>query len=148
MLIHRHFTGTHYSPWAEMERMQRQINRIFGEIDAQGFGGYPHVNVAESGESLIVNAELPGVNSESLDISVKGDQLQIKGSRAEDKDKAGHRYHLRERKSGDFSRTLRLPYRVNAEKVEAVFKNGILEITLPRADEDRPRKIAISGRLN
>lgn len=148
MLIQRHFTGTQWNPWTEMERMHRQINRIFGEIDAVSQSGLPHVNVADSGESLIVSAELPGVDKDGLDISVKGNNLEIKGSRTGGKEKGEYRYHLRERVSGDFSRTLRLPYRVNAEKVEAVFNNGILEITLPRTEEDRPRKIAISGQLN
>ena len=148
MLIQRHFTGSQWNPWAEMERMHRQINRIFGEIDDGGSGGFPHVNVADSGESLIVSAELPGVDKDSLEISVKGNNLEIKGSLTEDKEKGEYRYYLRERESGDFSRILRLPYRVNAEQVEAVFNKGILEITLPRTEEDRPRKIAISGQLN
>ena len=148
MLLERHFTGTQWSPWAEMERMNRQVNRIFDGIDASRPGGFPHVNVAVSEENLIVSAELPGVDKDSLDISVKGNHIEIKGSRTDKKEKSEYRYHLRERESGDFSRTLRLPYRVNAEKVEAGFNNGVLEITLPRSEEDKPRKIAISRQLN
>ncbi len=134
------------SSWREMERLRREMNRLLGDWPTQARWGaapsYPAMNVWTDENSTIVTAELPGVVPEEIDISVEDDMLTLRGSRQPDEVEAVT-YHRQERRYGSFLRTLRLPFRVDAEKVEATFKNGVLNIALPRAEADRPKKIAI-----
>jgi HSP20 family protein len=104
----------------------------------------PAANVWEQGEALLVEMELPGVKSDQLDISVVGGELTVKVNRPEETPE-GITYHRRERPVGSFSRVLRLPLEVNADKVEAELHDGILLITLPKAESAKPRKINVSG---
>jgi HSP20 family protein len=105
---------------------------------------FPAVNVWEDGEQLWAEAEVPGLKTEDVDISVAGDELTIRGRRPEP-DAQATSFHRRERGAGDFSRTLRLPYEVEAEGVEATLRDGVLTIKLPKAASARPRKIQVSG---
>src|SRR5690606_31893910 len=92
---------------------------------------------------VVLTAELPGVNPDDLDVSVVGDTVTLSGRREPDASDDDARYHRRERWHGDFTRTLQLPFRIDVENVDATFKKGVLMLTLPRADEDRPRRIEI-----
>ncbi|MBM4315661.1 MAG: Hsp20/alpha crystallin family protein, partial [Deltaproteobacteria bacterium] len=92
---------------------------------------------------VIVTAELPGMDTGNTDISVVGDTLTISGSRKAEPLKEGESYHRQERSHGQFKRTLQLPFRVEADKVEAKYEKGILRLTLPRAEADKPRKISV-----
>jgi HSP20 family protein len=103
------------------------------------------MNVWTSEESAVVTAELPGCNADDLDISVVNETLTVTGSRQEAELEEGATYHRRERSCGNFSRTFQLPFQVDATKVEAVFEKGVLEITLPRAEADKPKKITIKA---
>jgi len=107
--------------------------------------GYPAMNAWENQEGMIVTAELPGINTDGIDISVVGDTLTLSGNRESDDLKEGARYHRRERGFGSFSRSIQLPFHVKVEDVEATFNNGILQINLPRAEEDKPKKIAVKS---
>lgn len=90
-------------------------------------------------------AELPGVEAEELDVSIVGDSVTLSGERrTEQADDGDVRYHRQERWQGNFSRTMQLPFRIDAENVEANFRHGVLEVRLPRAAEDRPKKISVS----
>ena len=144
-MLMRPYAGS-MSSWREMERLRREMNRLFAEWPRQaGWGaapGYPAMNIWTDQDSFVVTAELPGVVLEDLDISVEDDTLTLRGMRQRD-EKEGAIYHRQERRHGSFLRTFRLPFRVDAEKVEATFKNGVLSIALPRAEEDKPRKITI-----
>jgi HSP20 family protein len=102
------------------------------------------MNVWTDEDSAIVTAELPGVNLDDIDISVENDILTLRGDRQRD-EVEGARYHRRERRQGSFVRTFRVPFRVDAEQVEATFKNGILSIVLPRAEEDKPKRISVKA---
>ena len=131
--------------WREMDRLQREMNRL---IDSVGRGssrasGFPAVNVWANQEHVLVTAELPGVEPDDLDISVVAESLTLAGRRPLPETEGERQWHRHERWHGQFSRTLQLPYRIDAENVEASFRNGVLSITLPRAEEDRPRRINI-----
>ena len=106
---------------------------------------FPPVNVWEEGENVYVEAELPGVKSEDVDISVVGDALTLKGRRGGAGAASGTAYHRQERGAGEFVRVIRLPVEVNSDKVEASLKEGVLRITLPKSEAARPRKIQIGG---
>jgi len=135
------------SSWAEMEQLQREMNRLFsstfGESRVQTPARYPAMNVWTSEESVVVTAELPGVKAEDVDISVVNDTLTVSGSRQPDELQEGERYHRRERNFGRFSRTFQLPFQVDSDQVEAILEKGVLHVSLPRAESDKPRKIAI-----
>ena len=132
-----------YESWRELENMQNEFNRLFERFEQTASPGYPAMNMWAGEEDTVITAELPGVTPEAIDISVKGETLTLSGTREETQDAEKYTYHRRERTVGPFPRTLRLPYRVDAGKVEAKFHNGVLTIRLPRAEEDKPKKIAI-----
>jgi HSP20 family protein len=123
--------------------MDRAFNRVFH--DAPGTAGgdvFPPVNVWEDEDHLFLEAELPGLSMESLEIYVKDKDLVLSGERKSD-DREGASFHRRERGVGRFSRTLRLPINVNSENVEARLRDGVLSLTLPKAEEAKPRKIEV-----
>ena len=108
-------------------------------------GVFPLVNLAEDDDSLYLTAELPGIDPQSLDLSVKNDTLTLKGSkRPETEEGKEVNYHRRERESGTFRRSLTLPVKIQTEAVGAKFKNGILTVTLPKAAEAKAHQISIT----
>jgi HSP20 family protein len=107
------------------------------------FRSQPAANIWEQGDALLVELELPGVKSDQLDISVVGDELTVKVERP-DVAQEGVTYHRRERPVGSFTRVLRLPIEVNSERVEAELHDGVLLVTLPKAESAKPRKINVA----
>lgn len=130
-------------PVTEMQRLQREMNRLFSGATELYAHDFPAVNVWRGEDGAIVTAEVPGIESEKLDISVVGDSLTLSGSREIDPLKQGESYHRQERTYGRFARTLQLPFQVDAAKVTAKYEKGVLQITLPRLEAEKPRKIAI-----
>jgi HSP20 family protein len=108
------------------------------------FRNQPPVNVWEQQDTLKVEMELPGIKSEQLDISVAGNELSIKVTRP-DVAQEDVTYHRRERPVGAFGRIVRLPVEVDADHVEADLRDGVLTITLPKAENAKPRKINVTG---
>jgi HSP20 family protein len=106
--------------------------------------GSPPVNVWEQNDTLYVEAELPGVKSENLDISVVNNELTIKGQRPDEKE-AETAYHRRERGLGAFVRVLRLPMEVDSAQVKATLTDGVLLIALPKTEAAKPRKIQVKA---
>ena len=137
------------SIWQEMDQLQREMNRL---VDASTKGrvfnspSYPAVNIWTQEDAQMISAEMPGVHPEDIEIDVTGDGLSISGVRKQDEVAKEAHYHRRERSYGSFSRTIQLPFMVDTNKVEASFTNGVLLITLPRAEADRPKKIAIKSK--
>jgi HSP20 family protein len=105
--------------------------------------GFPALNVWEDGEVLYAEAEVPGMKSEDLDVSVVGSDLTIRGRRGGEAHE-GAAYHRQERGTGEFNRVLRLPVEVDAGKVEASLTDGVLLIKLPKAESAKPKKIKVS----
>jgi len=108
-----------------------------------GSGAFPLVNVFNDGEDFVLVAELPGVKKEDLDIQVRGDTLRIQGKKAISYDD-GASVHRRERAAGQFDRTLTLPAEVDAAKVAAEYRDGVLTLRLPRAESAKPRTVTIN----
>ena len=106
-------------------------------------GVFPLMNVTEDKEKYYIRAELPGVKADELDISVTGDTLSISGERKLPVEDEKARYHRREREAGRFSRILSLPAQVDTGKVEASCTDGVLTVILPRAEEAKPKQIAV-----
>jgi HSP20 family protein len=136
--------------WNQLQNFQHEMNRLFDRWNEDGgptYGSaaYPSLNVWEAGEALYVEAELPGLNLDELEIYVTGNnQLTLKGERKPAMpDKAVR--HRQERGFGKFTRTLTLPFPVDPDKVEARLENGLLQIKLAKHESARPRKIVVKG---
>jgi len=132
----------------EVDRLQNEMNRLFEAYSPARMRtapGYPAMNIWTSEDGIKLTAEVPGVHSEDIDINVVGETLTLSGERKADELKEGARYHRQERGYGKFTRSIQLPFPVNVNQVEATFKNGVLNVSLPRAEEDKPRKIAVKS---
>ena len=136
------------SLWREMDRLQRDMNRLFNQYyptRLRTAPGYPAINIWVNEDGQFVSAEIPGVRVDDIEVNVEGDTLTITGERSSDEVPENAYYHRKERGFGKFSRTVQLPYAVDAGKVEASFKNGVLNIVLPRVEAEKPKKIAIKS---
>lgn len=147
----------YWDPFREMEAWRRGIERAFDEAaglprtgrraglaSTTGYG-YPMLHVSEDTEHLYVTALAPGLDAESLEITVEHDVLRVAGEKAAlTGDIKPERFHRRERSAGRFIRTLTLPAQVDADKVSAEYRDGMLTITLPKAEAAKPRRIAVS----
>ena len=141
--------GWHRDPFAEFESLHREMNRLMDSVGGawrglSGAGVFPALTVSEDGDNIYVRAELPGVNAKDLDISVHDNNLVIEGERRIAAEGEGVSYHRREREAGTFQRIISLPTRVDAAKVTAVCKNGVLTVALPKAAEAKPRQISVT----
>lgn len=134
-----------------IHQLRREMDRLFsgvlgnvGDVSWPLAGrGRPAVNVWETDAALKVELELPGLKSDQVEISVAGDELSIKVERP-DVEQEGTAYHRRERPVGAFARVLRLPVPVDADRVQAEMRHGVLTISLPKAESARPRKIQVT----
>lgn len=139
------------NPWTifdELESIQADMNRILAGQEEPRYArraAYPPLNVWASAAGLVVDAEMPGVDAKDAEISVVGDELSLRGKVNVPESAAGETVLRRERPAGEFQRTLQLPFRADAGGVKATFKNGILRISIPRSEEEKPRKIAIEA---
>lgn len=131
-------------PLHEMQRLQGEMNRLFSGLGQNLNPENPPVNAWVGEADVVVTAELPGVDPSKVEVSVVGDTLTISGSREAEALKEGESYHRQERTHGRFTRSLQLPFPVEAGKVEAKYEKGILRISLPRAEADKPRKVAVA----
>lgn len=132
-----------------VQSLRGEMDRLFEEIFEPRHYSAPH-NVSgpaicawENEECAFIEAELPGMAMEDLELTVQGNELVLRGERKIPAE-SGTAFHRRERSSGKFARALRLPYDVDAGRVEALLKNGILTIRLPKAEAARPRRIPVT----
>ncbi|GAB4543016.1 MAG: Hsp20/alpha crystallin family protein [Ruegeria sp.] len=130
-------------PFAIMRSMMRDFDRLSPTRLAQPV--FPAVNVWQGEEAVAITAELPGVDPEAIDISVKDNVLTIAGQRTAPETPENARWHRNERSYGRFSRAIRLPFTASDDKVEARMSNGVLRIVVGRPEEDKPRKIEIKA---
>jgi HSP20 family protein len=142
----------HWDPFREIHSLQDRMNRLFSEVArrspvaeeemVQG-AWVPPVDIFETGDSIVIKAELPGISKEDITLEVKDNTLSIKGEKKFEKDVKEENYHRVERSYGAFQRAFSLPSTVQQEKVKAKFKDGILEVTLPKAEEAKPKQIKV-----
>jgi HSP20 family protein len=136
--------------WNQVGQLQAEMNQLFDRLGGDsrrflGLAAYPPVNVWEEADVVHVEAELPGLDLNDLEIFVTGgNQLTIKGERKSQTSPQGVK-HREERVTGAFTRVLALPFPVDADKVEARFENGVLHVTLPKHESARPRKIHVKA---
>ncbi len=142
-----------FDPERELLSLRDAMNRLMedsfvlpsmiGEIRGSGRSWGMAVDMFETNDHLVVKASVPGIKPEQLDVTIQGETLTIKGETTEEQDNQQGRYHFRERRQGAFSRTLTLPFPIQSDKVEANFENGVLTLTLPKAEAIKPRTIKV-----
>jgi HSP20 family protein len=134
--------------FSPLMRLQSQMNRLFEDFfddmpTQRPYGQrYPAMNVWEDGDAAWIESELPGLTMGDLEVTVAGSEVTITGERkmAEQKDAAWHR---RERSHGRFTRTLTLPWEIDADKVEAHLRDGVLTVKLPKCESCKPKKVKV-----
>ena len=137
--------------FSEMNRMQEEMNRYFDDFFGEHRRGLaegawlPAVDVSESENEFVVRAELPGMSHEDIDINVQENVLTLKGEKKQEKKDEKENFHRLERTYGSFSRSFTLPVGVKPEDIKATFKDGVLEVTMPKTEEANPQKIAITA---
>lgn len=138
-------TLVRWDPFRDLVNLhQRVSSQLAGTNDAYGTW-VPPVDIFEKGDDLIIRAEVPGVEKNEIDISVEDNRLVIQGERSREKEfKEENAYRL-ERTYGTFVRSFMLPKTVDATKIAATYVNGVLEITLPKAEAAKPRKVEIQA---
>ena len=142
-----------FDPFRELRGLQDDMNRLFMAnfsrgADQEGFAGgawSPSVDIFENKDSLVLEAELPGMSRQDIDLSIENNVITLSGSRHFEKKNEGDNYHRVERSYGSFTRSFTLPQTVSSENVTAEFKNGVLRVSLPKREETKARKISIEG---
>jgi HSP20 family protein len=138
-----------WEPFRDMMTLRQAMDRLFEDsfVRPAGFSSLSVPDIAielkETDAEVVIKAELPGVKPEEVDVSIAEGVLTIKGEHKEEKEEKEASYYRRELKYGSFSRSIGLPVAVNADQADAVFENGILILTLPKAEEAKPRQIKV-----
>jgi len=132
------------------EEMNRMLNEFFrsGNGEEAGWGlrmWTPSVDIYETDDALVLTAELPGVSKEDVSIEIHDNTLILRGERKHEAEVKDEHYHRRERAYGTFQRSFALPTMVDHEKVQATYRDGILELRLPKLESAKPKRIAIAG---
>jgi HSP20 family protein len=130
--------------------MRSAIERLLSDLPPSftdgGFGEMaPALDVRDAGDAYVVETELPGVNPDDVEVLIEGRTLTIKGRFAEDREEDSGNYLLRERRRGQFMRAVALPGMVEVDQVKSKFEDGELTITLPKAEQNRARRVQIEG---
>lgn len=129
-------------PFRDIRRLQNEANRM-SERGTARTSEFPAINAYANQDDVVITAELPGMKSKDLDVSLHRDAVTLSGERQTDIEEA-RAYHRRERRQGRFVRTLSLPFIVDPNGVEASMTNGVLRLKLPRAEEDKPKRINVN----
>ena len=139
--------GAGFDPFAGFRQLHRELERLArpwtGQTQAVGGGAYPPVNVYTSGDEVLVQCEMAGVEGDQLDVSITGETLTIKGVKPPVADVEGLKFVQQERGHGEFTRTIVLPDAVDADRIEADLRDGILTVRLPKAAAEAPRQVEI-----
>ena len=139
------------APFREFDKMRKEMDRLWDSFlegglrrkTEEGREWFPSFDVSETKNELVVKAEIPGMDSKDIDISLSDGMLTIKGEKKQEKEEKEADYHLVERSYGAFTRSVRLPSEVQSDKISASYKNGILKITLPKSEEAKKKEVKI-----
>ncbi len=139
-----------WSPFEDLVNMQRELGHVFDSLftDFDANGSFvnqwaPHVDVMEHKDAYLIKAELPGVKKDDVKIVVQDSVLKIKGEKNQENEEKDSNYHRIERSYGSFERSFNLPTGVKSDKIDATYKDGVLTVTLPKAEEAKPKEIEV-----
>ncbi len=143
MLLKRLVENDLYSSLNEMQKLQSRLNRLLASGSTTASGEFPQMNIWTSEQGAVIRTEIPGIQPDDVNISLVNDTLTVRGARESLNLREGETCHRQERGSGQFMRSIQLPFSVDGDKVKAKFFDGVLEITLPRSEAEKPRKISV-----
>jgi len=135
-------------PFGDADQLRREMMRLLDTAVGDAFGDtgvgvFPPINITQDNDNFYVRAEIPGMKPEQLSISAQKNRISLSGSREIPQEQDRVSYHRRERAEGSFSRTLTFPTEVDTERVDARYTAGVLTLTLPKAEEAKPRQITV-----
>lgn len=136
--------GGIWDPLSEVQRIQRDMDRFFSSVRRPYRREFPAISIwMGKNDNICVTAEMPGIDPKEVEVSVVDETLTISGSCPQEELKEGEIYRHQERSVGRFARAIQLPFRVEADKVDAKYDRGVLYITLLRAESDKPKRIPV-----
>jgi HSP20 family protein len=142
-----------WKPFREVTKLRNEMDRLWDDYFGSGRRAFkplegtwvPSVDVSETADKIVVKAEMPGMDIKNIDISLSGDILTIKGEKKTEREAKEENFHLVERGYGTFARSLQLPVGVEADKIEASYKQGVLTVTCPKKEEVKAKAIEIKA---
>lgn len=143
---------TRWEPVREMMTLREAMDRLFDDAFTRPVslrdGGWssPAIDMYQTDDDVVVKAALPGFKADEVQINVTGDVLTLRGEMKHEEEKKDKAWHIREQRWGSFERSIALPTAVKADKAAADFENGILTVTLPKAEEVKPRTISVKAK--
>ena len=141
-----------WDPFKDLVDLQERMNRLFEDslrrfrtvdLDFSGGAFVPPVDIYETDNEIVLKAEIPGVKKEDIKIEVSDGVLTLKGEKKEEREIKEENYHRIERTYGSFQRSFTLPTNVDRDKIKATYKDGVLEVVLPKKEEAKPREVRI-----
>ncbi|MGQ9833793.1 MAG: Hsp20/alpha crystallin family protein [Candidatus Villigracilaceae bacterium] len=140
-----------WEPMREMMTLREAMDRLFDEaftrpLSLSNVAPMPAIDMYQTDDEVVVKAALPGLKPDDVQISVTGDLLTLRGEFKQENEKKDATYHIREHRYGAFERSIMLPTDVQTEKAKADFENGVLTITLPKAEAVKPKTISIKAK--
>jgi len=141
---------TYDSPFGDFDQLRRDMMRLVDSLGGNewydsGAGVFPPINVTQDEDNFYLRAEVPGTAADNLSVSALRNRVSLSGKREIPKEHAKVSYHRKERAEGAFDRTLVLPSEVDADRVNARYENGVLSVTLPKAEAAKPRRITVKS---
>ena len=142
-----------WDPFVELEDVSKQLNRIFGRFPARSEPARellatadwaPSVDIAETETAYLIMSEIPGVNREDVKVNIENGMLTMSGERKQEKEEKGKKFHRVERSYGSFMRSFRLPDNVDEAAVKAEFKDGMLNVTLPKSTQAKAKSTNVT----
>ena len=142
---------TRWEPMREMMSLREAMDRLFDDaftrpLSVSGVSGMPAIDMYQTNDDVVVKASLPGLKAEDVDITVTGETLTLRGEFKQENEQKESSYHIREGRYGSFERSILLPTDVKSDKAAAHFEDGILTITMPIAEEVKPKSIMIKAK--
>jgi HSP20 family protein len=141
-----------WNPWNEMSLIRNRINSLFTDPFPPGIAGgerwqttlNPAIDIYEKDDTLVIKAELPGMDKNDIQLDVKNDVLSLRGERKHEEEVKEDRFYCKEISKGSFMRSFSLPEGVDAEKIQAEFKDGILTVEVPKPESHKPKQITVN----
>ncbi len=139
-----------WEPMREMMTLREAMDRLFDDaftrpVNVNGLGA-PAIDLYQTNNDVVIKAALPGLKADDVQISITGDMLTLKGEFKQDNEVKEATYHIKEQRFGSFERSVMLPTEVQSDKAKADFENGVLTVTLPKAEQVKPRTITVKAK--
>ena len=140
-----------WEPMNEIMSLRQAMDQLFNDaytrpVSLSGVSASPAIDLYQDNDNVVVKAALPGLKAEDVEISVTADMLNLRGEYKQESEKKDATYHIREQRYGSFERSVRLPTDVQTDKAKADFEDGILTVTLPKAETVKPKMISIKAK--